>query len=274
MKEVLFIGGLVILATMMLALAFLVLLEDNNVDEHRHIGVLIQYYKDPERHEFATKWITTLNDETTITQADVQALLGYQVDKEHDPPDAAHGDRIVDIIEVYLPAATIIGDDAFQRCSSLIKADFPNVATIGNDAFQFCYALADANFPNASAIGTEAFNDCTALIKINFPEATMIQDTAFSGCHLLVTADFPKVTTIGETAFNSCFLLANVNFPKVTSISENAFSNCYKLGEKGEAIFNPQTTWFGTSIVGDDIGTSLGRNEARLINGEIRFNPP
>jgi len=131
------------------------------------------------------------------------------------------------LVSADFPAATTIGDWAFQRCSSLESVNFPVAVTIGDWAF---YGIRSKNvsFPAAVTIGREAFRR-SWIESVSFPVAETIGREAFSGCTFLESASFPAVITIGEYVFEICTSLQSVSFPAVTRIGRYAFSGCTGL---------------------------------------------
>lgn len=73
---------------------------------------------------------------------------------------------------VYIPAATSIGDYAFSGCRSLTEVEIPEgVTSIGERAFGTCTALETVTFHTSDlTIGENAFADCTSLTTINVPD--------------------------------------------------------------------------------------------------------
>jgi hypothetical protein len=73
------------------------------------------------------------------------------------------------LTEAYFPAATSIGDQAFEACKALKTANFPALKTIGIRAFEECTALETANFPAVQTIHRRAFSKCKALTSLTLP---------------------------------------------------------------------------------------------------------
>ena len=164
-------------------------------------------------------------------------------------------------------SVTSIGDDAFNRCSSLTGIKIPNsVTSIGYNAFYDCSSLTSIQIPNSvTSIGNWAFaycssltsivvdacntkydsrNECNAIIEtasntliagcqntIIPNSVTSIGNFAFSGCSSLTGIQIPNsVTSIGDSAFAWCESLTSVVIGKsVTSIGDRAFYNCESL---------------------------------------------
>lgn len=106
---------------------------------------------------------------------------------------------------------TVIGQNAFLRCTSLTSVTIPNsVTTIGDNVFNDCSGLTSVTIPNSvTTIDGYAFSSCTGLTSVTIPNS---------------------VTTIGGGAFNNCTSLTSVTIgDSVTTILNNAFYNCSSL---------------------------------------------
>ena len=98
---------------------------------------------------------------------------------------------------------TNIGDNAFYRCSYLMKI------TLGN---------------GVRVIGTNAFYDCISLTSIRFPSTlTRIGDWAFCLCGMTNLTIPSSLTNIGSAAFATCHSLtaitADTNNPAFSSVA-------------------------------------------------------
>ena len=69
-------------------------------------------------------------------------------------------------------SVTSIGNDAFNRCSSLSSVIIPNsVTSLGEDAFHYCRSLASVVIGNAvTIIGSWAFGFCSRLRNISYED--------------------------------------------------------------------------------------------------------
>ena len=158
----------------------------------------------------------------------------------------------------------VIGNRAFNLCSSLTNINIPNsVTTIGHSAFLGCNSLTSITIPSSEVtiIGnpftgwhgilnneSKAFiyedhvlfnKNKTTLIayrakKTNYTipnSVTTIGRGAFEYCRSLTNINIPNsVTTIGEYAFDGCKSLVNINIPNsVTTIEDGAFYGCENL---------------------------------------------
>ncbi|MBQ6661362.1 MAG: leucine-rich repeat protein [Clostridia bacterium] len=129
----------------------------------------------------------------------------------------------------------IIGEAAFQNCTSLESITIPdNVTSIGDSAFQFCSGLTNVNIPESVVtIGESAFQECTNLESIILPDGlTTIGESAFYGCSSLKSMEIPEgTTTICGYAFWGCDFERVVIPSTVTQIEHGAFAGCDKIIE-------------------------------------------
>ena len=131
-------------------------------------------------------------------------------------------------------SVTIIGEYAFDGCSSLTSITIPNsVTSIGEYAFQGCSSLTSVTIPNSvTRIRTFVFSNCRSLTSVTIPNSvTIIGSSAFYNCSSLTSVTIPNsVTSIGKCAFYYCSSLTSVTIPNsVTSIGVSAFYNCSSL---------------------------------------------
>lgn len=63
---------------------------------------------------------------------------------------------------------TVVRDDAFHNCSSLISVTIPDsVTSIGDNAFYYCTSLESITIPdNVTSIGRYAFSYCSSLTRV------------------------------------------------------------------------------------------------------------
>lgn len=109
---------------------------------------------------------------------------------------------------------TVIGNKAFEGCSSVTNITIPNsVQIIADKAFSNCSSLTSISIPNSVvSIGADAFQNCSSLKSIKVPDS---------------------VRAIGERAFNGCSSLESMNLPFV-GVSKN---NSHKPSALFGALF-------------------------------------
>ena len=172
-------------------------------------------------------------------------------------------------------SVTVIGTDAFFRCTSLQSITIPkSVMEIGYYAFEGCTSLQSIVIPGSvTEIGFRTFCGCTSLQSITIPESvTKIGSGAFSGCTSLQSITIHEgVTEIGSSAFFRCTSLQNIVIPEsVTEIGWSAFEACTSL----QSITIPNSvTLIGTWAFYDCTGlTSVTLSKSITEIGEGVFD--
>ena len=102
----------------------------------------------------------------------------------------------------------IIGDHAFDYCSTLKKVTFTTDDTLLHDLI----------------VGKYAFSNCTALTDISIPNNTKtVSDFAFTNCTALKTVTFTdksKLSSFGSDVFNNCTALTSISVPFIGASSD------------------------------------------------------
>jgi hypothetical protein len=129
---------------------------------------------------------------------------------------------------------TVIGGNAFSRCSNLTAMTIPNsVTAISYGAFSGCTGLTGMIIPNSvKTIGVAAFSGCTGLTSVTIGNSVQtIGYDAFGACTGLTSVTIPNsVTMIDRWAFVDCTGLTSVTIgASVQTISGNAFAGCIGL---------------------------------------------
>ena len=160
---------------------------------------------------------------------------------------------------IYL--VTMIGNHAFEECTSLTSITIPDsVTTIGDYAFASCSKLVSVNIPNQTvSIGNHAFEDCASLTTVTIPDSvTTIGIESFARCTTLTTVTIGiGVTNIGEHTFSNCPNLTTItvseNNPQYKSIEGNLYSKDgdtliqYAIGKLDTSFTIPE----GVSTIGE-----------------------
>ena len=126
----------------------------------------------------------------------------------------------------------IVGNYAFNGCTSLNSATISNNGSVGDYAFNGCTSLATATISNNGGIGDYAFSDCSSLITATLGDSiASIGASAFYGCSKLSEIVIPDaVTAIGQETFKNCTSLETVKVGNGTkSIDSYAFGGCSAL---------------------------------------------
>lgn len=162
------------------------------------------------------------------------------------------------------PSVTVIGNGAFQGCTSLTAFAAPNLTTIGAEAFRGCTALTEFVAPEkVTSIGANAFQGCSALKKAVLPDGLRkLSDALFLNCTALTEVVFgDRITAIGTETFAYCVSLPSVTLPEtLTSIGNNAFLACNSF----TALTIPDSV---TSMGDKAMASCLGLTEVRLGTG-------
>jgi len=96
-------------------------------------------------------------------------------------------------------SVTLIGDNAFEECTSLASITIgDSVISIGNDAFDDCTSLASITIPDSvTTIGNGVFNGCSSLTSITIPKSvTSIGYTPFGGDGGMFSPPISSINTI------------------------------------------------------------------------------
>ncbi|MFI3292546.1 MAG: leucine-rich repeat domain-containing protein [Rikenellaceae bacterium] len=133
-------------------------------------------------------------------------------------------------IELVLENVTMIPDEAFMNCQSLVTLSCPSASSVGRNAFANCRTLTTIALPVAGYIGESAFSACSTLTSLNLPSAMTIKGTAFIYCESLTSlelgTDGAGVSDLGQDSFDgfstgSCDLTIKSGIVEVDEDEEN-----------------------------------------------------
>jgi hypothetical protein len=138
---------------------------------------------------------------------------------------------------------SVIGEEAFYRCSSLAELSCPagdGTGSVGAKAFVGCTALTSLfssesgtfDLSGLSSLGESAFSGCNMEKVILSDGLAEIPDGCFSGCTGLKEAEFSdagNLTRIGDSAFRGSGLTSVAVPEGVTEIGASAFGSCASL---------------------------------------------
>ena len=151
----------------------------------------------------------TLDGEGTLTISGTGAMGNYDYDNK--APWYSQGDSILSV--VVENGVTTIGENAFEYCTNLSRAEIGNrVTSIGNYAFESCESLSSITLPDSvTSIGYYAFAWCESISSITIPEGvTDIGNFAFAGCSISSITIPDSVNNISHSAFEYCDNLTGI----------------------------------------------------------------
>lgn len=178
----------------------------------------------------ADDYTCTTNLDNTIT------ITGY----------TGPGGNVVIPAETNGRSITVIGEYAFENCSSLTGVTISsNVTVIGEGAFQSCASLTNVMIGSSVAsIANDAFWWCSSLNAITVDAANPVYGSADGvlidtvNTRLILCPEgkigsfmIPNgITVIGKLSFADCVGVTQVTIPaSVTNIEDGAFQNCTGL---------------------------------------------
>ena len=178
-------------------------------------------------------------------------------------------------------SVTVIGNGAFENCSSLTTVTIPySVTSIGGCAFGNCSSLTSIDIPNSvTFIGGGVFYGCSSLTSVTLPNnitelnysynSGFVNSGFFENCSSLTSVTIPNsVTSIGDDAFLGCSSLTSIDIPNsVTSIGEQAFHACSSLTSLSidmTSVSNLSNTELNTSILQN---LTFGENVTSIASG-------
>lgn len=140
---------------------------------------------------------------------------------------------------VVLPETVkVIGNDAFNGCTSLSSISLNNIEHIGASAFYYCIGLRGTIVgPKVKEIGDNAFRACSNIEAISFPVIENIGMSAFNAATMyydmveskLESAEISNVKSIGREAFRDCEALRSIDLRNCESMEDGCFEDCSEL---------------------------------------------
>lgn len=147
-----------------------------------------------------------------------------------------YGNR-ADIKELVVQDGVInIGAYAFADCSNMRKVSFGTIDTIGNNAFESCTSLQKADLPDGcNWIWTAVFKGCTSLIYASINAVRSydgcVPDEMFRNCTSLQTVKLGNsITKFNANSFNGCSSLVGIitEADSLSTANSNAFNGVTK----------------------------------------------
>lgn len=200
------------------------------------INVLIGLAEPKELNLMATYMpLTIKNSDFTYDNGTLTILTNDGTTKWREEPTIDKADVTNVVIG---SSVTVIGSDAFMKCSSLQNVDFSNctqLTTIDMQAFWECTSLSSLSLPDSVVkISQNAFRDCENLVLNKLPDNLhIIEIQAFMNCTSLVLNKLPdSLTKIHSRAFSGCSGLRSLDLSgcdKLDDMFSDIFENCMNL---------------------------------------------
>ena len=133
------------------------------------------------------------------------------------------------------PSVRLLGQNAFQNCTSLKSINLPvTQKTLPVSFLEGCIALESIELPaTLTTISTDAFYGCTSLKNVNLHEGlTTIGQRAFYNCKLADITVPSTVTSIGGGAFKGNPTTSVTWLPKTCSTSSDDSAPFYSTSSK------------------------------------------
>ena len=173
---------------------------------------------------------------------------------------------------IYIPKGfKVIGESAFENCTSIKKVYLNDVTRLHTKAFANCLNLRLYGADNVTFFGVDAITDSDEVYVDGFSAALEVDDNAYSGKSIYALdssfdekiIDFANVLTIGSSAFENANVYGGLKITHNSgkTIEESAFENC---------IFHSNTSSLsGVTISGGlcDIEDEAFKNAE--INGDV-----
>lgn len=180
-------------------------------------------------------------------------------------------------ISMYWSGITVIGANAFYKCSNLSLIDFSSKLTqILNGAFSNCTKLTQIDLPNSlKYISNRAFEGCTSLEIIAIPESVcLIDNDVFMGCENLrkigvsrkLLETYGKEHILGHDNNAELVVYCEGESVELSSVDSEKSSNINE-----NKIIVPNTDILTVEDVSKHI-SSESKFKTRSFNGVIRKN--
>ena len=158
-----------------------------------------------------------------------------------------------------------MGLAAFYECTKLETISFgENIKMIGEQAFQGCSSLTKVTIPDSvTSIGEEAFYECTKLETISFGEnIETIGRWAFTGCSALTNVTIPKnVTTIESGTFKKCSKLEYIILPAGLTSFKDSLTGCPAGNPNGAIYYKNYKAAADALLADNDNNSNIDAND-------------
>lgn len=171
------------------------------------------------------------------------------------------------LTEVYMPAATEIGELAFTNCKNmdLEILNLPKIKKIGYNAFKGC-SVKEAYLPEVEDL--DGFEGVTTLTKVVAPKAKILH--SFAGCTSLKELDWPAAEEISELYNTSLEFGETVVLPNAKRLNNFIFADFDWDQTTGiRNVIAPAVEFVDRPIFGlkDLDNVVVGPNLKEVING-------
>jgi len=118
------------------------------------------------------------------------------------------------------------GSSSIYGCSSLLEITLPALTIIGSYSLGYNPILTTLNLPNLITAGSESLAGNYALTTISLPSLENVDSYGlFAYNYSLTTVNMPKLISSGAQTFNNCTGLTTINISACTNLGDSVGDN-------------------------------------------------